>query len=480
MRRASLLLGVVVCLSIVLLSVAATSAQQEESGREIRIQTNVLCFNDPSLDSLALVEFPFTLNRHDFEFAPVQDEDGNTTWRANIHVQVKLFNTLGYPIDSAATSFGVVAKTQEESRREGIKLFNTLKMVVKPGIYTAHMEVYDLNNNAVGQSFFDKVLVESIDRRKLTIAGAGFAYHIAPVSDPETARRDPNVRNGYRVLSNPLGVFKATDTVAFLSAEIYNLSDSAAPKALDMSFRILGAGDNLVQDFGHKIMDIPGPSVVIAESFDLIGIGHGLYTLEVIAHDLTADKADTTSIPLRIVDPAVAAAYAESVEDDISDDMSLEKEMDLVYHLLEPNQLQQLRSLNPNGKRAFLDRFWRVQAVSTGLTLEEYRDTIKTRFDYTNKWFSNSLTEGDDGWLSDRGRIYIQYGPPEEIVDIQTPVDGDPFVVWYYHSVREGTVFVFSDEDNDHEYRLVHSNAEKERYDYDWDLTLQREIYKLY
>ena len=48
-----------------------------------------------------------------------------------------------------------------------------------------------------------------------------------------------------------------------------------------------------------------------------------------------------------------------------------------------------------------------------------------------------------EGWRTDRGRIHIIYGPPDEIESRGMEVDQDPAEIWYYTS--SGRTFVFID-----------------------------------
>ena len=47
------------------------------------------------------------------------------------------------------------------------------------------------------------------------------------------------------------------------------------------------------------------------------------------------------------------------------------------------------------------------------------------------------------GWRSDRGRIYIQYGPPDQVESRPMNLDSAAYEIWTY--IREGRRFVFVD-----------------------------------
>jgi hypothetical protein len=61
---------------------------------------------------------------------------------------------------------------------------------------------------------------------------------------------------------------------------------------------------------------------------------------------------------------------------------------------------------------------------------------------------------GDDGWRTDRGRIYIIYGPPDD-VEHQTDQQFREFEIWRYNKANRE--FVFWDRDGSGDYQLVRS-----------------------
>jgi hypothetical protein len=108
----------------------------------------------------------------------------------------------------------------------------------------------------------------------------------------------------------------------------------------------------------------------------------------------------------------------------------------------------------------------------------ENRRQMYERFLMCNHLFSTDDLNVD-GWSTDRGRVYMVYGPWEVRDDIQAPRTGNPFEVWYYHSIQEGIYFVFEDSRGNGDYRLVHSNGDGERFNSEWDEIVQNGDYNL-
>lgn len=83
-----------------------------------------------------------------------------------------------------------------------------------------------------------------------------------------------------------------------------------------------------------------------------------------------------------------------------------------------------------------------------------------------------------DGYETDRGRVYLQYGPPNTISERDHEPSSYPYEIWHYHKLNENQwnkKFVFYSPDlvtND--YELIHSNAIGEVYNPTWQYLLNK------
>jgi GWxTD domain-containing protein len=72
------------------------------------------------------------------------------------------------------------------------------------------------------------------------------------------------------------------------------------------------------------------------------------------------------------------------------------------------------RQLATDDERAhFIDQFWLRRDPTPGTAENEYKDEHYRRIGYANGRFTSQ--SGVQGWKTDRGRIYITFGPPDEI-----------------------------------------------------------------
>ncbi|MCK5738586.1 GWxTD domain-containing protein, partial [bacterium] len=76
---------------------------------------------------------------------------------------------------------------------------------------------------------------------------------------------------------------------------------------------------------------------------------------------------------------------------------------------------------------------------------------------------------GKKGWKTDRGRVVLIYGLPDEIEHFTFNSTSKPYQIWHYFSAEGGIKFIFVDKRLFGNFELVHSTARKEIYDKDWE-----------
>jgi GWxTD domain-containing protein len=107
----------------------------------------------------------------------------------------------------------------------------------------------------------------------------------------------------------------------------------------------------------------------------------------------------------------------------------------------------------------FVDQFWLRRDPTPGTPENEFKAEHYRRIAYANEHFAS---DHSPGWTTGRGRVYITYGPPDEIES--HPKGGGPgqpadsFEQWLYHHVdalSRDILFEFVDSARDKEYGLV-------------------------
>jgi len=441
---------------------------QEESKNALTVYSGAVVFADPQFDSVSLVEFPFSLNRNEFEFFRPEGEEQKLYSR--IFAQVDLFNTLGTVVDSTTTYFSVRTNNRIESLQAGIKLFNKLALLVKPGIYSARVHVIDVVSKRSGEAFIDKIIVEPPLRNSISIGGPVMAFNIKPVIDTQSVNMRL-VRNNYYIIPNPVSMFSDKDSVIYIYYELYSLDYNAEkPSKLQLSYNVL-RNDSLYKSLGVRKVDMPGESAVLAESFQIENWPTDLYQLQIIATDLTSNKTDTSLNMFRILSSEeVSLAIKKYQSNDPYDQLSLKQKLNLVTYIMDVQEKQALNRLTDEGKKNFLHQYWNDKNPKNRFGEDVTRKDLIAYYKFSNAHYSSN-EDKSDGWHSDRGRILMSFGQWDELENREIPMKQDSYEVWWYYGHKEGKVFIF--EDWRGFMRLVHSNVEGEVFDKEWNEVLK-------
>src|SRR6266849_2011135 len=83
-----------------------------------------------------------------------------------------------------------------------------------------------------------------------------------------------------------------------------------------------------------------------------------------------------------------------------------------VTYIITPEERQAFLQLSTNEEREqFIEQFWLRRDPTPDSPENEFKEEHYRRIAYTNEHFSSGLP----GWKTDRGRIYIMWGPATEI-----------------------------------------------------------------
>lgn len=152
-------------------------------------------------------------------------------------------------------------------------------------------------------------------------------------------------------------------------------------------------------------------------------------------------------------------------------------------------EIKTFKDLKTDEERVlFIERFWRRRDPSADTLMNEYRQLFWDRVSYSNNTFLDSPRSG---WMTDRGKIYILYGAPNDIEDYEnldtrtSATTGRGLIRWLYDGRPGGqtamnpTIVVPFTPDNGGEYHVsydpklssvfINTDAIEERRDVEFD-----------
>jgi GWxTD domain-containing protein len=134
---------------------------------------------------------------------------------------------------------------------------------------------------------------------------------------------------------------------------------------------------------------------------------------------------------------------------------------DAVYIVSAEERAEFMRLSTDQQRESFIGQFWLRRDPTPGTAANEFREEHYRRIAYANERFTSKLP----GWRTDRGRIYITFGPPDEVESHPRGVQGSyPFEVWRYRwieGIGNKVELRFEDQGWNGEYRLNQAPTQK-------------------
>jgi GWxTD domain-containing protein len=130
----------------------------------------------------------------------------------------------------------------------------------------------------------------------------------------------------------------------------------------------------------------------------------------------------------------------------------------------------QLNKMDINTMQKYLYNFWFTR---NNLEPEKEWDKYKEKVIKVNSLYGTKIKKG---YMTDRGRVYLQYGPPNTIDEMTHEPSSYPYEIWHYYTINNQTnrKFVFYNTDLvSNDYELLHSDAIGEIYRSNWQLILE-------
>ncbi len=146
-----------------------------------------------------------------------------------------------------------------------------------------------------------------------------------------------------------------------------------------------------------------------------------------------------------------------------------------VTYIISPDERNAFLQLATNEEREqFIEQFWLRRSSNPDLPENDFKEEHYRRIAYANEHFASGIP----GWKTDRGRMYITWGKPDEIEShpaggtYERPIEEGggststyPFETWrwrYLEGIGENVILEFVDPTGSGEYHLTIDPSEKD------------------
>ncbi|MEO0270237.1 MAG: GWxTD domain-containing protein [candidate division WOR-3 bacterium] len=128
--------------------------------------------------------------------------------------------------------------------------------------------------------------------------------------------------------------------------------------------------------------------------------------------------------------------------------------VDALNIIFQRSDIEELLDVKPEERKKAWRNFWDKRDPDPVTLHNELEIKFLERFQYVMKNFSGPIK----GYKTDRGRIYIRFGPPDFIEDHPLEFSSYPYQIWYYNSLR--LRFIFVDKTGFGDYELINDMRE--------------------
>lgn len=327
----------------------------------------------------------------------------------------------------------------------------------QPGAYTIEVAVHD---SATGRITRAQVPLAAFAARPAA-SDVQLVTGLRAATGGDTTRASGELRKGGVILEAAVRPL-LTPNQASIGYYLEWYGRGLVAETAAVSVRVLKAdGTALVTTAPQQVPFEAGGGVTRA-MVDLAGLPPGEYGFEVVVqgHDTTVSR----QAPFRMGGFESVASTTPAAAADKFESMT-EAQLDTLYgplvYLMTSDETGIYSTLTVEGKRSFLRRFWAKRDPTAGTPRNEEQENFYARIGEANRRYREGGAAAIPGWRTDRGRIFIKYGAPQEVMQRPQAANSLPYEVWKY-TQRQLLKFVFMDLTQFGNYALIWTDDRRE------------------
>jgi GWxTD domain-containing protein len=356
-------------------------------------------------------------------------------YRADYEVTVTVYGDNNRQITAFSREKSFKVKSFESTVSQDDFRTSQVVQLLPPATYKVEFHVIDKNSGRDTETTF-KAELNRFDSRVSRISDVEFVHMI------DTCITDSVFRKGGLTVIPLTSREIMGDSLAKLLYyhEIYQGSDSR--KNVLIESRILDRKLEKVY-FDSVRSEYSEDKGVIRQirQISLSRMKSGDYYLEILLKNRRNRVVDRVRTPFRLYWSPEALVVND-----------FETAVTQLKYIADPGDTKKLKlAKTPDEQLAAWNEFWRSRDPSPGTAHNEAKENYYRRIEYSNRHFSVLKKEG---WRTDRGMVFIQYGTPDQIEDYPFELNAKAYQIWYYYQLREPRRFVFIDEWGDGDFRL--------------------------
>jgi GWxTD domain-containing protein len=352
--------------------------------------------------------------------------------------------------------------------------YEVKRFVLEAGEYDLRIELTDLNNLKSKTGGKQRIKIDDfkVSPSISDIEVAEYAYE----SDVE----NNFVKSGFHII--PLiSNFYPTDLMKIPAYfEVYN-SDKIGDSIAGIIQKIINEDTDLeLEDFASFTRVKPAPVIPFFKKIDISKLPTGNYRMEVILTDRKLNPIAKNSYSFQRSNDLAIEFNPENIvldpafQNTITDD-SIFYYLESLIPIAKPAEIKNIittfKTKDKQKSRKHIQAFW-VQTSGK----DSYNAWIKYKIQ-VQQAERMYHTNYQQGFETDRGRVFLKYGAPNNIVSKETSPSEYPYEIWTYNKIGKfsNRRFVFYNPDLvNNAYRLLHSDMLGELKNPAWQQTLNK------
>lgn len=290
-------------------------------------------------------------------------------------------------------------------------------------------------------------------------------------------QKHPFYKNGFLVVPRPSLIYGPSQPLLYYYCEIYHLGDISTPFYI-LHVEVLDSTRSALPFIRPIEKKKPKGTESIVEygEIGLFSVPPGKYVLRLDVLDGNQNRM--TSVEKRFWVEAQKKGLVTTTETlsfgyfDQLDEKELQYQYEQSKYLMRDEQKRIYSALETlDARRKFLTEFWKALDPNPATPINEKYEEYQKRIQEANLRFGILQMEG---WKTDRGRVFILYGPPNDVERYPSSSDNVPYEIWHYDAIEGGVEFIFADLSGFKNYVLIHSSKKGEIYNPDYSRMIRR------
>lgn len=449
---AFLLLGGLLVISAKGIVLAKSDEIPRPSDGAVLFYMDSACFPSLSNKENTYVELYYGIPLNQLSF-----EERADTLFAYFILNTSIKDSTGREVKAINIARRYYALTLEEMQSESPILENR-GLELPPATYSYRTEVLDGNSNRKGY-LEGELQIPNYNTPGLSVSQIQFAYRIFNRS---AEKKSPFYKNGMKIIPNVNRIYGYQYPMLFFYFEINNTPSSADKDStkIIIDYQVYDQQDSLVKSFRGQQRSLARNALAEMGGFSVVTLPTGRYRLKVNVKDLSTGKQASTERDFQFIGverPVVGTTLLASDNRELTEEEAEDYYAQITY-IATKEEKKIYRALSLDRKLAFLREFWKKRDPTPETERNEAMIEHYRRWYFVKRRYSIGKLLG---WKTDRGRIYIQYGPPDEIERHSGGMETKPYEIWSYY--QNNMQFIFADLQGVDRYELIHSVTQDHR-----------------